>query len=63
MQNCMTHTIYSKTSTEENFHNFRGFHSIMNLFLQVMPLLIGNKNLQECYSKCFTMNSYFSLQM
>ena len=38
------------------------FHSITNLFLQIMALTIRNISLQKCYSKHFTMNSHFPLK-
>ena len=35
-------TVYGKTFSGENFHGFDDFHSIANLFLLIMALLIGN---------------------
>ena len=39
------------------------FHSITNLFPQLLALSISNISLQNCYSESFTANSYFLLKM
>ena len=42
-----------------NFHVFWNFSLNRNSFPTNMALLICNISLQNCYSKCFTTNSYF----
>ena len=54
--------IQQNVSRGENFAVFTILHSTMNLFLQIMALSISNISLQNCYSKSFTVNSYFPLK-
>ena len=39
---CSQITVYGKTFVWENFYSFWGFHSIENVLLQIMALLINN---------------------
>ena len=45
---------YMETLQQENFHGFTVFHSIVNLFLWVMILLIFNISLQNATAKDLT---------
>ena len=55
-------TVCGKSPTGLIFHNFNGFHSIVNLFMWITALLIGNISLHCCYSKSYTMNNHFPLK-
>ena len=63
---CMVHNggsdpywnIYHIWQKSGRFHGFNGFHSITNLFLQIIALLVGNISLQKRYNKSFC---YFPL--
>ena len=52
-------TIHGKTSMEAVF---MPFHSIMNLFLQIMTFSISSIRLEQCYNESFTTNSHFPLK-
>ena len=55
--------IQSNNIRRVKLHVFMVFPSIMNLFLQIMTLLIDNINKLKNYSESFTMNSHFPLKM
>ena len=54
----LPYTIYSETFKGENF---AVFHSIANLFPQIMSLSISNISLQACYRESFPANNHFPL--
>ena len=58
---CLT-TVYCIQENVCGGKLFVVFHSTTNLFLQIMALSISNISLQNCYSKSFTVNSYFQLK-
>ena len=47
----------------ETFAGFVIFHLTVDLFPPIKALLISNVSLQNCYSKHFTVNSYFPFKM
>ena len=49
----MASTIYGKTFEGGTFAVFTVFHSIVNVFQQIMALSIGNVRLQACTVKVF----------
>ena len=51
----------AKCSRGKTFVVFMVFHSIANLFPQIMALSIGNTSLQACYSESFPVNNRFAL--
>ena len=51
----------AKTSRGKTFVAFEVFHSITNLFLQILALSISNTSLQACYSESTLMNDHFPL--
>ena len=46
----------------KSFSAFMVYHSISNLFLQIMALWMGNVSLQQCFSKTVTTNSHILLK-
>ena len=52
-----------KRQCEKTFMFFAVFPLDHDSFPRIMALLISNIFLQNCYSKSFTMNSYFPLKM
>ena len=51
----------AKRSRGETFAVFVVFHSIVNVFLRIMALLIGNVSLQACYRKSFPTRKFYRI--
>ena len=58
---CYSLPYMAKLSKGKKFVVFMIFHSIVNLFRQIMALLIGNITLQACYYKSFPHEYLFSI--
>ena len=50
---------YKTLHIQQNFPSFHDFHSITNVFLQVMVMLISNTSPHACYSERFPTNIHF----
>ena len=53
---------YTAISIQGNLCGCHGFHSIVNLFLQIVALLFCSTSPQKCYSENFAMNSHFPIK-